>query len=465
MLATMTGMAKERKEVHILSANDMHAAIECFPRLGYVADSLRALYPDLLILSAGDNRSGDPLNDMYEIPAYPMVALMNMVGFHATTLGNHEFDSNQYGLARLIDLSTFPTLCANTHPDPKFKLHLRPWHKFDVNGITVGIIGAVGLGQLGIPESHPQKMTDIKFSDPYESIKQYEFLRRECDVVVLLSHLGYKEDVEISAKLPWVDLIVGGHSHTQLKGGEMHNGILITQNTNRLKRVTHTTLVLEDGKVVRKTAENIEIRGGKNENKVIKELVRYFSENPAFHRVLATATTPFSSFEELGCLMTDAYVAEGKAELSFQNAGGVRYSTHAAGAFTMGDVLKLDPFQNEAVELNITGKELTDMIIKCYDNDNQLMPYVGGMTAEYTLDPSTHKIKKLTLIGKDGKKLNMKRTYKVITNSYTSAICPTTRQDEGHSIGRITAELIIDYLEHQKQVSYQGRTCLKEIKK
>ena len=55
----LTSWAQNKKEVHILSANDIHAAIECFPRLCFVADSLRALYPDLLILSAGDNRSGD----------------------------------------------------------------------------------------------------------------------------------------------------------------------------------------------------------------------------------------------------------------------------------------------------------------------------------------------------------------------------------------------------------------------
>ena len=84
-MMALTVSAQERRELHILSTNDMHAAIECMPRLGFVADSLRALYPDLLILSAGDNRSGEPLNDMYEIPAYPMVSLMNIVGFHATT--------------------------------------------------------------------------------------------------------------------------------------------------------------------------------------------------------------------------------------------------------------------------------------------------------------------------------------------------------------------------------------------
>ena len=119
-------------------------------------------------------------------------------------------------------------------------------------------------------------------------------------MVILLSHLGYETDVEFSKDLPWIDLIVGGHTHTQLKGGELHNGVFITQNVNRLKCVTHTTIVVEDGKVVSRTAENIAVRGVKNENKVIAEMLRYFSENPAFQRVLAKADPPFNSAEELG---------------------------------------------------------------------------------------------------------------------------------------------------------------------
>ena len=456
MLAGVTASAGEKKELHILSTNDMHAAIECMPRLGFVADSLRALYPDLLVLSAGDNRSGEPLNDMYEIPAYPMVSLMNIVGFHATTLGNHEFDSGQKGLAKLIDMSTFPTLCANVHPDSKWDMHVKPYQLFDCGGVTVGVIGIVALSPLGIPESHPNNTTDMKFSEPLATIQEFRWLREKCDVVVLLSHLGYETDVEFSKELPWVDIIVGGHSHTQVKGGEMHNGVFITQNTNRLKRATHSTIVVEDGKVVKRMAENVEIRGQKNENKVIAELVRYFSENPAFHRVLAQVDTPFETYEELGCLMCDAYVVEGKGDVSFQNAGGVRYDQHATGGFTVSDVLRLDPFQNEAVELNLTGKELVDMMIKCYDNDNRIFPYVGGMTAEYTVDPATKDLKSVVLFDKDGKKLNLKKNYKVITNSYTTAISTSKRKDAGRGMGRITAELILDYLEHQGHVSYQG---------
>jgi len=389
---------------------------------------------------------------------------MNQVGFHATVVGNHEFDSNQDGLARLITLSTFPTLCANMEPDAKWKMHVKPYQKFECGGVSVGIIGITALGSMGTPESHPMRLTDIKFMDPLETIKKYEFLRKECDVVLLLSHLGYKDDVKFSAELPWVDIIVGGHSHTQLNGGELHNGILITQNTKSLKYATHSTLVLDGSKVVSKKAERIAIAGQPNVNKTIAELVHYFSENPAFKRVLAIAETPFDNNEELGCMVCDAYIAETGAELSYQNAGGVRVESHAAGHMTVGDVMKMDPFQNDAVELNVTGKELSEMLISCYDNDKQRFPYVGGMTCDVTINPADGKIKKLVLLDKNGKKLNLKKTYRVVSNSYSVAVSPTKRADEGKSIGMTTPDLIKNYLEHQGRVNYQGRKCLNVIK-
>ena len=460
LFVALTLSAQNRRELHILSINDPHAAIEQFPRLGYVADSLRAIYPDLLILSAGDNRSGDPINDMFDIPAYPMVALMNQIGFHATCVGNHEFDSNQDGLARLIDLGTFPTLCANMEPDPKWKMHVKPYQIFDCGGISVGVLGITALGSMGLPESHPARLTDIKFMEPLETIQKYQFLREKCDVVLLLSHLGYTSDVKFSAELPWVDIIVGGHSHTQIQGGEMHNGILITQNSKSVPFATHSTLVLAGGKVVEKKAELIAVKGMPGENKTVAELVRYFSENPAFKRVLAVAETPFENREELGCMVCDAYLAETDADLSYQNAGGVRIENHPAGDFTMGDVMKMDPFQNDLVEVQVTGKELAEMLVSCYDNDKQRFPYVGGLKCEVVIDPATQKVKKLTLFDLNGKKLNLKKTYRVVSNSYTVAVSPTNRADQGHSVGITTPDIIKNYLERQKKVSFQGSRCL-----
>ncbi len=458
-------VAQDKKEVHILSGNDMHAAIECFPRLCFVADSLRTLYPDLLILSAGDNRSGDPINDMYEIPAYPMVSLMNIVGFQASTLGNHEFDSGEKGLAQLINMSNFPYLCANCHPAASTGIHVRPWQMFDVGGVRLAIIGVTALGPMGKPESHPANMTNIEFSDPLQTVQQYKDLRQKSDVVLLLSHMGYEDDVKLSAELPWVDLIVGGHSHTQLNGGEIHNGLLITQNVNRLARVTHITLTLENGKVVDKKAENIAIKGVKNENKVVAKLTDYFLNNPAFDEILATNDAPVTTYEELGCLMTDAYLKAANADISLQNYGGVRYDTLSVRGISVKDVLQLDPFQNNLVEMTVTGNEFIDILKMCFVNDQCRFPLISGATAEYVLDPTQQKVTKIVLYGADGKKLNLKKTYRVVTNNYVQAITPTNRKDEGQSLGIGTAEAIMQFLKEKGHVNYQGKTCVKEIKK
>jgi len=456
LLMASSTLHAERKEVHILSANDMHAAIEFFPQLAAIVDSLRVLYPELLVFSAGDNRTGDPVNDMYKIPAYPMVALMNQIGFDATTLGNHEFDSGPQGLAKLIGLSNFSYLCANVNPRPELGVHLQPCKVFDVEGTKVGVVGAVQLGTHGLPDTHPDNCKGITFSPVDETVAKYQWLRQQCNVVIMLSHNGYEADVESSAKFPWIDLIIGGHTHTQLDGGEMHNGVFITQNANKLKKITHTTLVLEDGKLVEKKAENINVRDWKGKNEIVADMVAKFNSNPYFQHVLTTVEQPFTTAEELGCMMCDAFVAETGADVAIENFGGVRYDTHDKGPFTVADVLKLDPFNNDAIFMEITGEELRQMLISCYDNDMNLFPFVSGLQCEVQYDDDKNQVKKLTLKTLDGKKFDLKKKYKVVTNSYVASITDAPRQDQGHNLNKQTAGLLISYLEKQSSINYQG---------
>ena len=454
------------KELHILSANDMHAKIQNFPQLAAIADSLRAEYPSLLILSAGDNRTGDPLNDIYEIPAYPMVALMNQVGFKATTLGNHEFDSGPAGLTRLINLSTFDYICCNVIPDPSWGMHLRPYEIFDVNGMTVGIVGIVQIGISGHPDSHPDNCKGFTFLPPEETLQQYSWLRDKCDVVILLSHIGYEGDVDLSARVPWIDLIVSGHSHTQLAGGEIHNGVMITQNVNRLQRVTHTTLTVDGGKVTAKQAENIEVQDYPKKNRVVELMTDFFCTNPEFERVVGTIDAPFTSYEELGILMADSFREMGGADVGFCNYGGVRYDYLPAGPFTVSDILKLDPFGNDAVELTLTGEELRQMLLSCCAADEDRFPVVSGITCELIKDKKNpSKIKNLVLYGPDGKKLNLKNSYKVVTNTYVASISTSPRKDQGRAMNYQTAQMIQDYVAKQGHLNYAGRKVIKETLK
>jgi 2',3'-cyclic-nucleotide 2'-phosphodiesterase (5'-nucleotidase family) len=451
----------EKRDIHILAVNDMHAQIEVFPQLAALADSLRTIDPSLLIFSAGDNRTGNPINDKYILPAYPMVALMNQVGFNGSTLGNHEFDV--HSLKRLIGLSNFRYICANAFPSDSSGIKLVPTQVFDVEGLKVGVIGCIQLSPAGIPSTHPDNLDGISFKPAEEIIPQYEQFSKECDVTILLSHLGYPDDIKMAEKFPWLDLIIGGHTHTQLTGKEVKNGVLITQNRNKLHRVTYITLTMEDGKVVDKKAEYIDVRKYPKSVRVVEEMIRFYNDNPTLRRVLAVADTPFETREELGCMMCDAFMAETGSEIAIENPGGVRIDALPQGDITVRDVLEMDPFDNHAVILELTGNEIVRMMLTYCHNTLHSFPYVGGMQCEITLEKDfPEKIKSVKLLTLDGKELNMKKKYKVVTNNYIPA---TSEIPEGsaHTLNLETSDIIMQYLEKQEQVSYQGVRRLKTI--
>ena len=102
---------KEQK-LYIVSINDMHANIDNFPKMAALVDSLRSVHPDLLLFGAGDNRSGNPINDRYVEPARPMYELMNAVGFNLSAFGNHEWDGGVLALRNVLTWANFPFVCA-----------------------------------------------------------------------------------------------------------------------------------------------------------------------------------------------------------------------------------------------------------------------------------------------------------------------------------------------------------------
>lgn len=455
-LLAITGMGcmtAQTRDIHILSVNDMHATLDHMPMLAAIADSLRGVDKGTLVFSAGDNRTGDPVNDLYPIPSYPMTALMNLIGFDASTFGNHEFDSGQKGLEKVISTSNFPYLCANIEAGP-WHIQSVPYQVFVIDGVKVGVLGVVQVGVRGLPDAHPDYLRGFTFTQPEEAIRKYEWLRKEVDVYILLSHVGFEDDVALAEKFPYFDLIIGGHTHTQLKGGELHNGVLITQNENKLKLATLTTLQVKDGKVVGKQAENIDVKHFPVKNEAAKSLVRFFASNPEFKRVLTTAESDFSNVEQLGSLMCDALRETTGADIALQNGGGVRLSKKKAGPFTVNDVLRLDPFDNQCVEMEVTGEEFRQMFLSCFTNDSHDPPFVSGVRCELFADTLKRVAKDVRIYTPDGKKLKKKKTYRVVCNSYVAAICDAPRNDQGHSIGKRCSDLLIQFLDGHAPLDY-----------
>ena len=180
-------------------------------------------------------------------------------------------------------------------------------------------------------------------------------------------------------------------------------------------------------------------------------------------RVVGNMATGITTYDALGVMMCDAWREELGCDIAIENYGGVRYDVFPSGPITVKDILNLDPFMNTAVVMNITGKELSDMLIACYKYDRNRFPITSGCTAVVTYtDSSKSQIKKLELYGSDGKKLDMKKKYKVMANNYVASIADSPRQDQGESGTATTASIIIDWLEKVGTVDYSGRTSFTE---
>lgn len=463
-LLCVVALSGQRREVHILSVNDVHATLEYMPQLAAIADSLRASYPSLLVLSAGDNRTGNPLNDKYNPSGYPMVAMMNQIGFDASAVGNHDFD--MMSLPRLSQLSHFSYLCANLAMDSMLVdkdslategLYVRPYKVFDVDGLRVGIIGTVQVGQLGRPDTHPDNLVGLRFEDPVECVRRHEWFSRQCDVTILLSHAGYRADTLAAHACPWLDLIVGGHSHKQLDSSEVIGGIPITQNSHRLYHATHITIVCDSGRVTDRQVEYIDVRNFSQKSTVVENMLHYYSESPFFRQVLATAATPFNNIYELGCIVCDALIECTEADVSLYNHRGIRMQYLPAGDITVRDVLTMDPFGNNACILVITGKELYNLIKSYSRMEINHFPHLGGFKAKVTVskdNPET--ITDFKLFAIDGSPLKMKRTYRVVTNSYVSAASRAFGISKRIGLNSETADMIMDFLKRRGTVDYQG---------
>ena len=443
----------DARTVTILAVNDMHAAIDMFPKFAAIVDSVRAVHPDLLLFSAGDNRTGNPVNDRYVMPGYPMVDLMNRVGFDASAVGNHEFDSKVKGFRDLIQLSNFRYLCANIDAPDSMKLHTAPFRFFERDGIRIGVLGLLQLGPYGIPDTHPDNVKGITFRPALEIAHEYSWMRNQSDVFILLTHLGYEDDLPFADAFADADLIIGAHSHTVVPSRVLRNGMLVTQSGRVLKYVTELNIEVSGGRVTNINHKMIDVNATSLRDNEIQKVVNEYNNNETLKEVLTKAATPFENAEELGCLMADAQRAETGGDIAMVNYGGVRYDTHAAGDFLMSDAFSLDPFDNALFTFDMTGHDVQEMLIAAYGIGED--PYVSGIT--YTVSKNADKsVKKLAVFLPNGKPIDIKKTYRVTVNSYLASVCPFTKQLSGTDTFVGATNALIEYLKKQPSISYQG---------
>ena len=450
---SLSACQKEQK-IYVVSTNDMHANIDNFPKLAALIDSLRTAHPDLLLFGAGDNRSGNPINDRYAEPAKPMYELMNKVGFDLSTFGNHEWDGGVLALRDVLTWAQFPFVCANvTFEDSLQMPNFAPYTVIERDGLKIGVIGGIQLGENGLPDFHPKNAGGTHFRPFTEVLPEYlPKLREECNLVFLLSHCGYEEDRETAEQFPELDAIFGGHSHTRVAETQLVNGVMVTQAEAKVKFVTLSTFTLKKGKVVDKQMELLSVKEYPKRNEEVQAMVDKYNDNDYFRTVVTTNLTPIESYESLGCLMTDAIRYTTGSDMGFQNPGGVRYDTLSARPITLKDIFALDPFDNEIVAFTLSGEEIIRMMQSCFNTDHGPI-YCSGCSYNFKVDDEGE-ITDLKVTLENGKPLDPAAKYNIVMNSYMSSVFDYEHEDEGHSTFRSSNELMLEYLASHPEIDY-----------
>lgn len=235
LLFTAVG-AYAQKHLEVLHTNDTHSCI--MPLNPNLADTAvagrggflrrvamikeeRAKNPDLLLIDSGDFSQGSPFYTMFKGDVE--IGLMNLMGYDAVTIGNHEFDFGLENMARIFKMAKFPVVCANyDFTGTCVEGLVKPYVIIKRNGLKIGLFGLSpqleGLVDLS-------KCKGVTYLDPIEvgnRVAAELKHDKKCDVVICVSHLGWLRPDEIGdqkllASSKDIDLVLGGHSHSYFK--------------------------------------------------------------------------------------------------------------------------------------------------------------------------------------------------------------------------------------------------------
>ena len=454
LLILLAGCSGKHTKVVIFHTNDSHAQLDNYPRIAHLLEEERAKNPFVFLVSAGDIFSGNPMVDFYDPPGYPVIDLMNRTGYNVNTIGNHEFDYGVDILKDRMEQAGFPFILANIdvgetgfpQPDPYFIL------KAGKNKIA--FVGIVQLNNMGIPSTHPDRVKGMTFTNPVEKLADFSFLKDKANAVIALSHHGFLQDTIMAYKYPWLDMIIGGHSHTLVLNPVSYNNVLVAHAGDNLKHLGKVTLVFKGKELIEKHAEIISLQEVSGQNDEIAALVEYYQDNPALNRIITTLNYPLEGKANLACMTSDAYREFAGLDLAFQNFGGIRLD-RLEGEIRLKDIYRMDPFKNELVQQKLSYEEIKNLISNNLTSTG-LSPIQisGGKMIMHLTDQNI--IKELKIMDLSGVELKHDRKYKVGMPSYIASAFKYEAEDPGLSLGITTAEVVIDYLSKIKNMDYSA---------
>jgi 5'-nucleotidase / UDP-sugar diphosphatase len=363
-----------------------------------------------LLIDGGDVNMGVPESDLQD--AEPDFKGMKMIGYDAMALGNHEFDKPLSTLAKQMQWAGFPMLSANIYKDGKRAY--KPYEVFERGGLKIAV---VGLTTDDTPKlTDPANTSVLQFRKPAEEAAALmPELKKQAHVVIAATHMGHYTDgksgvnapgdVEMARAVKGFDLIVGGHSQNpvcmleQLGASrrndayvpgtacrpDVQNGTIIVQAHEWGKFVGRADFTYANGelKLDKYTLIPVNLKRtvkGADGKDVKQVYTTEIKEDPAMLAMLQ----PFqdkgraaldvqvgesdgvlngnrndvrSKPTNMGVFIASVMMQKAKADLGIMNSGGIRDSM-PAGKLSYKDVLKVQPFGNQLVSIDLKGNEL-----------------------------------------------------------------------------------------------------------
>ncbi|MQL50951.1 hypothetical protein GFC01_01420 [Desulfofundulus thermobenzoicus] len=492
----------------ILHTNDTHAHLDDIARRATVIQQERAKAANSLLLDAGDVFSGTLYFTRYQ--GLADLDLMNMLGYQAMALGNHEFDKGPATLAEFVRQAHFPLLNANFdfHADPYLSgyAHTQTGDasvgQSVYGGIWPAVIEQVGQEKVGIfglttedtaEISSPGK--DIQINDAFAAARN-EVAALEAqgvNKIIALTHLGWDRDRQLAREVEGIDVIVGGHSHTLPAPSDYptvvtddlyHTPTLVVQAGEYGSYLGKLNVSFDaNGLPVAWSGDEIKVNAKDasgnyiypEDPQVKAKLDEYAGSLEEYRKTVVGHTTvdlvggnPAARTGEtnLGDLIADSMLERARpagATLAIQNGGGIRTSI-PAGDITLGQVLEVMPFGNTLTVLELTGQQVVDALengVSQVEQKAGRFPQVAGM--KFTWDPQKpagQRIVKVEVKTANGyQPIDRNARYLVATNNFMAGggdgYTVFTQASKVIPMGDVDYEVFKDYLQKHSPVSPQ----------
>ncbi|WP_347241936.1 5'-nucleotidase C-terminal domain-containing protein [Thermus sp.] len=454
-------------------------------------DRLRASRRNLLFLDAGDVFQGTLYFNQYRGLADRY--FMHRALYRVMALGNHEFDLGPGPLADFLKGARFKVVSANVDAsqEPRLKGLFAPYAVVEVGGERVGVIGLTTPDTKEIANPGPT----VAFLDPYESAQKavYELLAKGVNKIVVLSHLGYAEDLKLARRLVGAQVIVGGHSHTLL-GSFPHKelapaGPYPTVVKNPEGKDVLVVQAWEWGKVVGLLEVTFGAKGellaykgeallmtpeAAPEDFFAKEALLAYAQPvmALMSQVIAEAKVDLVGERavvrrresNLGNLIADGMLWKTKSagtQIALQNGGGIRASI-PKGPITVGKVYEVLPFGNTLVVMDLKGKEVLAALengVSQWENQAGRFLQVSGLRYAFDLArPAGSRVVRVEVRTEKGYvPLDLEATYRVVVNNFIANGgdgFAVLKEAQGYRVdtGFSDAESFMDYLKELKAV-------------